>query len=155
VKPILTALLFAAVALPAGDPAGFNVWKSAELKEFNKSLSPKIDAKKVATQPIPGFGNYSFIVAHREGSGEAEYHDTQADIFVVQTGEATLVYGGKMVDAKTTAPNEMRGPRCGQHSSQDAAPVETRRRQTVHLFRGQDHPIKRGWLAQGVPIILY
>jgi mannose-6-phosphate isomerase-like protein (cupin superfamily) len=107
---VFAGLVFAAVALPAGDPPGFNVWKSAELKAFNKTLSPKIDAKKVATQPIPGFGNYSFIVAHREGSGEAEYHETQADIFFVQTGEATLVYGGKMVDAKTTAPNEMRGP---------------------------------------------
>jgi mannose-6-phosphate isomerase-like protein (cupin superfamily) len=109
-KPILTALLFAAVALPAGDPPGLYIWKSAELKAFSKSLAPKIDAKKVATQPIPGFGNYSFIAAHREGSGEAEYHETQADIFVVETGEATLVYGGKLVDGKTTAPNEMRAP---------------------------------------------
>lgn len=109
-KPILTALLFAAVALPAGDPPGFSIWKSAELKAFNKSLAPKINDKKVATQALPGFGNYSFLVAHREGSGEAEYHETQADIFVVQTGEGTLVYGGKMVDAKTTEPHEMRGP---------------------------------------------
>jgi mannose-6-phosphate isomerase-like protein (cupin superfamily) len=56
------------------------------------------------------FGNYSFLIAHREGSGEAEYHAKVADIFMVQSGEATLVYGGKMVDAKTTAPDEMRGP---------------------------------------------
>ena len=109
-KAVLTALLFAAVALPAGDPPGFSLWKSAELKAFSKSLAPKIDAKKVATQPIPGFGNYSFIVAHREGPGEAEYHETQSDLFVVQSGEATLVYGGKLVDGKTTAPNEMRAP---------------------------------------------
>ena len=50
---------------------------------------------------IPGVGNYSFIVAHREGSGIAEYHENQADIFFVQTGEATLIYGGKLVDGKT------------------------------------------------------
>ena len=107
---IATALLFAAMALPAGDPPGLFVWKSAELKGFSKSLAPKIDAKKVATQQLPAFGNYSFMVAHREGAGEAEYHETQADIFFVQTGEATLVYGGKLVDGKTTAPNEMRAP---------------------------------------------
>src|SRR5689334_5281385 len=76
---IATALLFAAMALPAGDPPGLFVWKSAELKGFSKSLSPKIDAKKVATQTLPAVGNYSFMVAHREGSGEAEYHETQAD----------------------------------------------------------------------------
>jgi len=109
-KLIVTALLAAACALPAGDPPGLFVWKSAELKAFSKSLAPKIDAKKVATQQITAYGNYSFMVAHREGSGEAEYHATQADIFMVQSGEATLVYGGNLVDGKTTAPNEMRAP---------------------------------------------
>ena len=109
-KLIVIALLAAAWALPAGDPPGLFIWKSAELKGFAKSLSPKVDAKKVATQQLTAFGNYSFMVAHREGSGEAEYHATQADIFVVQSGEATLVYGGNLVDGKTTAPNEMRAP---------------------------------------------
>jgi mannose-6-phosphate isomerase-like protein (cupin superfamily) len=31
-----------------------------------------------------------------------------ADIFFVQSGEATLVVGGELVDGKTTAPDEMR-----------------------------------------------
>lgn len=107
-KLIVTALLAAAYALPAGDPPGFSMWKASELKAFSKSLSPKMDAMKVATQQLTAFGNYSFMVAHREGSGQAEYHATQADIFVVESGEATLVYGGNLVDGKTTAPNEMR-----------------------------------------------
>jgi mannose-6-phosphate isomerase-like protein (cupin superfamily) len=105
---LTTALLFAGLALPAGDPAGFQLWTSAQLKSFSKSLAPKIDAQKVATEQLGGHGNYSFMVAHREGSGQAEYHATQADIFFVQSGSATLVYGGSLVDGKTTAPNEMR-----------------------------------------------
>ena len=109
-KLSLTALLFAGLALPAGDPAGFHLWKAPELKGFSKSLAPKINDQKVATQQLASHGNYSFMVAHREGSGEAEYHATQADIFVVESGEATLVYGGSLVDGKTTQPNEMRAP---------------------------------------------
>ncbi len=109
-KPLALALLLAGFALPAGDPPGFYLWKSAELKGFSKTLAPKISDKKVATQNLAAYGNYSFMVAHREGPGEAEYHATQADIFVVESGEATLVVGGEMVDAKTTQPNEMRGP---------------------------------------------
>jgi mannose-6-phosphate isomerase-like protein (cupin superfamily) len=109
-KLIATALLVAGFALPAGGPEGFHVWKAAELKAFAKSLAPKMNDQKVAMQQLAGFGNYSFMVAHREGSGEAEYHGTQADIFVVESGEATLVYGGKLVDGKTTQPNEIRGP---------------------------------------------
>jgi mannose-6-phosphate isomerase-like protein (cupin superfamily) len=106
----MLALLLAGFALPAGDPPGFYLWKSAELKGFSKTLAPKMTDKKVATQVIANYGNYSFMAAHREGSGEAEYHATQADIFVVENGEATLVIGGELVDGKTTAPNEMRAP---------------------------------------------
>jgi mannose-6-phosphate isomerase-like protein (cupin superfamily) len=107
-KSLALALLLAGFAVSAGDPPGFYMWKSAELKGFSKSLAPKISDKKVASQTIASFGNYSFMVAHREGTGEAEYHATQADIFVVQTGSASIVIGGELVDGKTTAPNEMR-----------------------------------------------
>ena len=109
-KILALALLLAGFALPAGDIPGFYLWKSAELKGFAKTLAPKISDKKVASETIANYGNYSFMVAHREGSGEAEYHSTQADVFVVQNGEATLVVGGELVDGKTTAPNEMRAP---------------------------------------------
>jgi mannose-6-phosphate isomerase-like protein (cupin superfamily) len=107
-KLIAIALLAAGFALPAGDPQGLYIWKAAELKAFSKNLAPKINDKKVATQDIAKNGNYRFMVAHREGSGEAEYHAVDADIFMVQSGTATLVYGGELVDGKTTAPNEMR-----------------------------------------------
>ena len=107
-KPLVLTLLLAGFAVSAGDPPGFYLWKSSELKAFSKSLAPKVNEKKVASQQIAAFGNYSFMVAHREGSGEAEYHATQADIFVVETGSASIVIGGELVDGKTTAPNEMR-----------------------------------------------
>jgi mannose-6-phosphate isomerase-like protein (cupin superfamily) len=109
-KLILTALLVAGFAAPAGDPAGFHLWKTAELKAFTKTLAPKMNASKTAVQQLTSFGNYSFLALHREASGEAEYHATQADIFVVESGQATLIYGGAMVDGKTTTPNEMRCP---------------------------------------------
>ena len=103
-------LLAALAALPAGDPAGFNLWKSADLKGAAGRLHPKIDAKKVAAETLADWGNHRIMVAHREGNGEAEWHEKQADIFIAQSGEATLVYGGKVVDGKTTAPGEIRGP---------------------------------------------
>jgi mannose-6-phosphate isomerase-like protein (cupin superfamily) len=109
-RPIALLLLSAAFAFPAGDPAGFSAWSASELKGFSKSLAPKIDAKKIATQQLGAFGDYSFMVAHREGPGEAEWHENQADVFFVQTGSATLVYGGSLADGKTTQPHEMRAP---------------------------------------------
>ncbi|MEO8596362.1 MAG: cupin domain-containing protein [Candidatus Solibacter sp.] len=109
-KPIALALLLAGFALPAGDPAGVYFWKSAELKGFSTSLPSKMNAQKLASQNLGSHGNFALSVSHREASGEAEYHALQADIFFVQTGEATLIVGGELENGKTTAPNEMRAP---------------------------------------------
>jgi len=109
-KLIAVALLSAAFALPAGDPAGFLLWKSAELKGYGKLLAPKINDKKVASEVLATLGNFRFQIAHREGTGEGEVHEKRADIFVVQTGEATLVYGGEMVDARKSGEGEWLAP---------------------------------------------
>jgi len=105
-------VLFIASAawLAAADPAGFGQWKSAELRDAGKKLAPKIDQKKLASQALANYGNHTLSVIHREGDGEAELHETQADVFIVESGEATLVVGGTVVDPKTTMPHEIRGP---------------------------------------------
>jgi len=108
-KPLSLVLLLAGLALPAGDPPGFYFWPASELKGFSKSMAPKVNEQKVATQQLAAVGNYSFLMVHRQGTGQAEWHGKQADIMVVETGQATLVYGGSLVDGKTTAPDEMRG----------------------------------------------
>ena len=105
-------VLFAGAAAwlaAADDPAGFVQWKSSELKGFEKKLAPKISEHKVASEILAKFGNHSVMVAHREGDGQAELHQTQADVFFVQSGEATLVVGGTVVDPKDSAPNEILG----------------------------------------------
>src|SRR5262245_3634158 len=109
-KSIALAILAAAAALPAGEPEGFKVWKAAELKSTDQKLAGKLNAQKVATDAMGTFGNHLFMLAHREGNGEAELHEKVADVFVAREGEATLIVGGSMVDGKTTAPGEVRGP---------------------------------------------
>jgi len=41
----------------------------------------------------------------------AELHEKVTDLFVVQSGEATIVVGGNIIDSRTTAPGEVRGSR--------------------------------------------
>jgi mannose-6-phosphate isomerase-like protein (cupin superfamily) len=50
------------------------------------------------------------VLAQRREAGPAEYHDVNNHVFIFVEGEATLVVGGTMVDAKRTAPNQMRAP---------------------------------------------
>lgn len=109
-KTLLAVLASAVLPLLAAEPAGFVVWSGSELKGYAQKLAPKINEQKVASERLATFGNHLAMIAHREGDGEAELHETQADLFVVQGGEATLVVGGEVVDAKATAPGEVRGP---------------------------------------------
>jgi mannose-6-phosphate isomerase-like protein (cupin superfamily) len=109
-KRLVAVAFVAAVPLLAAEPAGFVVWPDADLKAYGRKLAPKMDAGKVASERLTSFGNHLTMIAHREGDGEAELHEGQADYFVVQAGAATLVVGGEVVGGRTTAPGEVRGP---------------------------------------------
>jgi mannose-6-phosphate isomerase-like protein (cupin superfamily) len=109
-KTIAILLMFSAAGLySAGDPASFHVWKAADIEAHGKTLATKLDAYKVASETVASEGNRAFIVAHREGTGQAEWHEKQADIMFIETGAVTLVYGGTVVGGQTTAPGEIRG----------------------------------------------
>jgi mannose-6-phosphate isomerase-like protein (cupin superfamily) len=109
-KLILAAVLAAgfAAAQPT-DPPGFHFWTHSELNGIENGLAPQMDSYKFKSSTLFDAGNHRFMAVHREATGEAEYHATQDDIVFVQSGNATLVYGGSIVDGKTTAPNEIRG----------------------------------------------
>lgn len=106
---VVVMIVALAALLAQGAPAGFHVWKAGDLATKGKALAQKLDAQKVASEVVATEGNRTFMVAHREGSGVAEWHEKQADIMVISIGEVTMVYGGTIVDGKTTAPGEIRG----------------------------------------------
>jgi glc operon protein GlcG len=53
--------------------------------------------------------NYMVHASRREKPGQAEIHSKDADIIYVLQGSATVITGGEAVDAKTIAPDELRG----------------------------------------------
>jgi glc operon protein GlcG len=55
--------------------------------------------------------NYMVHTSRRAGPGQAEVHLRDDDIIYVLEGGATLVTGGTAVNAKVTAPDELRGER--------------------------------------------
>lgn len=101
------AILGGALALAA--PAGFDLWKASQLQATEKRLAGKVKPQQPATEQMANWGNHSMMMAQRVANGEAELHETQNDIFIVEQGTATLVLGGTVVNGKTTAPNEIRG----------------------------------------------
>jgi mannose-6-phosphate isomerase-like protein (cupin superfamily) len=55
------------------------------------------------------FGDHLLEISHHEGNGRAELHKTKADVMVIQTGTATLVTGGEVLDPVPTGANEIQG----------------------------------------------
>src|SRR5688500_20118690 len=107
------ALTFLAVAAFAaqgqGGARGVHVWKSADITAKGKSLAQKLDAQKVASEVIAKEGNRRFMVAHREGSGIAEWHEKEEDVMLISAGNVTTAYGGTIVAAKTAHAGAMHG----------------------------------------------
>jgi mannose-6-phosphate isomerase-like protein (cupin superfamily) len=95
-KSLAIAVLSVAAVFAAA-PAGFEMWKGGKLEAAKK------------TQQLGNFGNHSLMTSYRDSNGEAEVHEKVADVFIVRSGSATLMIGGKVVAPKTTAPNEIRG----------------------------------------------
>jgi len=106
---VVASLVVMVLAGQSGAGGGVHVWRSTDIGARGAALAKKIDAQKVASETIATEGNRTFMVAYREGSGVAEWHEKQADVMFISAGQVTMVYGGTIVDAKTTAPGEMRG----------------------------------------------
>lgn len=104
-----TGLLMVAMVAPGADAPGVHVWKLSEIEAQGKILSGKIDVHKVASETIATDGNTTFMIAHREGSGQAEWHANQADVLVISQGSVTITTGGTVVDGKEIQPGEIRG----------------------------------------------
>ena len=72
-----------------------------------------IDHTKVAAafakgMPLLETNKFKVQAGRREAPGEMEQHAADTDIFYVLEGTATLVTGGKPVEARTIAPGEVR-----------------------------------------------
>ncbi len=111
-KKLLFALLpILPVPAVAQAPKEYGFWKAADLQAYAAKLGPRAtNAQKLATENLANPQGLTAVMVHREGDGEAEYHESFADWIVIEKGEGSIVLGGTMKDAKTTGQGEMRGP---------------------------------------------
>ena len=87
-------------------------WPAATLKGYSPTLKERITNNKTmsASEILKDLGNYKFEILRRDGSGGGEQHNNWTDIFIVQGGEGTIVYGGSLPDSKDTGNGEIRAP---------------------------------------------
>jgi mannose-6-phosphate isomerase-like protein (cupin superfamily) len=102
------ALVFLSIAASTF-AADFTIWRASDLKAKEKELAGKATPERMASDTLANYGNHLTMLAHRKANGEPEVHEKMADFFVVESGEATLLVGGKVAGGKTTSPGEIRG----------------------------------------------
>ena len=87
------------IALPAEDAplSGFEQWTSKSLAPVIADLAAEApsDPHRFAMRQLADYPNDGFLLVHRTADGAGEWHETQADVFFVQSGTATLLLGGK------------------------------------------------------------
>lgn len=106
----LIAIPFLAVRSQEPVPVGFEYWPPASLQSTVQALTTQAaaDPHHFAVKQLADFPNEYFLLVHRDADGAPELHETQVDIMVVQSGSATLLAGGTLLNAVTVAPNEKR-----------------------------------------------
>jgi mannose-6-phosphate isomerase-like protein (cupin superfamily) len=87
--------------LPAVDPTSFGGPAAVHFIDHDKVAATMVKGGAIVSDP--GLT----ILANRRGAGQVEYHDHTSHIFIMVEGEATLITGGTMIDAKRTAADQM------------------------------------------------
>jgi len=108
VRVLIAALM--GVPVFAADPPGFVMWKAAELKQRDEALSKKIGPDHSARETLAEYTRHRFRMLYRDADGIPEQHDHIIDVVIVQSGEGTLLLGGKMINPKASStPGEYTG----------------------------------------------
>jgi glc operon protein GlcG len=100
------------IAIAGANAAKDLVGGEAENASGKVSYFPKeqvTDAFAKGAVLFNGSDKYMVHTSRRDKAGVAEVHTKDADIIYVQEGSATFVTGGTVVEAKETAPDEIRG----------------------------------------------
>ena len=122
---LLSILLLAVCVTPASTQSKSEViyWPASTISGYSATLKGRQTEKQTlsASEILSDLGNHKFEILRRDGSGAGELHQNWTDIFIVQGGEATILYGGSIEGAKDTGNGEIRGPKHVGGKSQKVA----------------------------------
>ena len=105
-------VLVAATALSqAADRSfpGFVLWKPDVLERSIARLDRELGDKPLVFETIGNYERHSVYLVLRGKTSTAEVHETEADLYVVRRGRATLHLGGELVDTERRPRKQLRG----------------------------------------------
>jgi mannose-6-phosphate isomerase-like protein (cupin superfamily) len=90
-------------------PPGFVLWTPERLATTIERLDRELGDKRLVFEAYGNYERHSVYLVLRGTTSPAELHETEADLYVVRRGRATLVVGGELVDAKKGPRKQQRG----------------------------------------------
>ena len=115
-----TLSLAISAATMTGDKA--EVIPAGEVQAQLAQLVPQAKVTGSSGSTLASYGNLALKLSVRTASGGAEIHAHYDDLMIVEQGSATLISGGKAVDAKTDSDGETKGSSVQGGKAQIIAP---------------------------------
>ena len=111
-----------------------DIYSTRKLTAMGEQLAQK--SAGFANQDLAKYGNHYTLLAERSANGSAEVHEHEADIFVVESGLATIVTGGRVVNGRREKAGEIRGSAIegGQRHALAAGDI-------IHIPAGTPHQL--------------
>lgn len=99
-------MLLSLTTLQAADPPAPIHWTASQVAEIEKKIASAVDpARHLGLERLLD----SATLIYRDGPSEAEVHQKLADFITVRAGEGEVLVGGKILDSRVSAPDELRG----------------------------------------------
>ena len=111
-RTILTGLVLAAFALPAAAqaPRALTQASAADVQALiAKAKADQKPGSKLTVEPLLRLAPYGVNLEYRTGVAPAAVHETEAELFYIIDGSATVVTGGKLAGETRTNPTNLSG----------------------------------------------
>ncbi|MGH9344930.1 MAG: hypothetical protein ACRD19_14360 [Terriglobia bacterium] len=135
---LVLTTLFATSVFGQAPSKGVDYYSIQYLQQVSHKLAMQAahSPEGIATKNLETSLNHYTMLSVRIKTGGAEVHRYYSDIFVVVGGEATLVTGGTVLNAKVVSDGETRGSAVSGGSRR-----ELRKGDIVHIPPGTSHQL--------------
>lgn len=129
--------LLAIAAYAQNDAKKAEYFSAQDIQKQLADLAPQAKSSGVSGSTLGDYTSHQIKLSVRTSSGGAEVHSHYDDVFVVTQGQATLITGGTVVDPKTDADGETKGPSIHDGNTQVISVGDV-----VHIPAGTPHQLK-------------